>query len=132
VVGLPSVENTVEGGGGVADVDALPVEVEAERFGSAVADGEGGGGLGRVGEAVQLGKPELVRDALAAKIKTLPEVLRASLTWDQGPEMGKWKQVAVDAGCAAGTCETPPASPPGLWPPPAVKTSNCRASMWRR
>jgi transposase, IS30 family len=32
--------------------------------------------------------PELVRDALAAKIKTLPEVLRASLTWDQGPEMG--------------------------------------------
>ena len=30
--------------------------------------------------------PELVRDALAAKIKTLPEVLRASLTWDQGPE----------------------------------------------
>ncbi len=41
--------------------------------------------------------PELVRDALAAKIKTLPEVLRASLTWDQGPEMGKWKQVSVDA-----------------------------------
>ena len=41
--------------------------------------------------------PELVRDALTAKIKTLPEVLRASLTWDQGPEMGKWKQVAVDA-----------------------------------
>jgi hypothetical protein len=41
--------------------------------------------------------PELVRDALAAKIKTLPELLRASLTWDQGPEMGKWNQVAVDA-----------------------------------
>jgi hypothetical protein len=35
--------------------------------------------------------PELVRDALAAKIKTLPEVLRASLTWDQGPEMRDWK-----------------------------------------
>jgi IS30 family transposase len=39
--------------------------------------------------------PELVRDALAAKIKTLPEMLRASLTWDQGPEMRDWKQVAV-------------------------------------
>ena len=38
-----------------------------------------------------------MRDALAAKIKTLPELLRASLTWDQGPEMGKWKQVSVDA-----------------------------------
>ena len=33
--------------------------------------------------------PELVRDALAAKIKTLPEVLRASLTWDQGPRDGQ-------------------------------------------
>src|SRR5215211_2078997 len=41
--------------------------------------------------------PELVRDALAAKIKTLPQMLRASLTWDQGPEMRDWKQVAVDA-----------------------------------
>jgi transposase, IS30 family len=41
--------------------------------------------------------PELVRDALAAKIKTLPEVLRSSLTWDQGPEMRDWKQVAVAA-----------------------------------
>jgi IS30 family transposase len=39
--------------------------------------------------------PELVRDALAAKIKTLPEILRASLTWDQGPEMRDWKQVAL-------------------------------------
>ena len=48
----------VEGGGGVADVDALPVEVEADCFGLAVAEGEGGGGFGRVGEAVQLGEPE--------------------------------------------------------------------------
>jgi len=33
--------------------------------------------------------PELVRDALAAKIKTLPEVLRASLTWGSGPGDGQ-------------------------------------------
>lgn len=39
--------------------------------------------------------PEQVRDALAAKIQTLPEALRASLTWDQGPEMRDWKQVQV-------------------------------------
>jgi hypothetical protein len=32
--------------------------------------------------------PELVRDALASKIKTLPEMLRASLTWDQGRRCG--------------------------------------------
>ena len=29
--------------------------------------------------------------------KTLPALLRASLTRDQGPEMRDWKQVAVDA-----------------------------------
>ncbi len=42
-------------------------------------------------------KPEQVRDALAVKIKTLPESLRLSLTWDQGPEMRDWKKVSVDA-----------------------------------
>jgi IS30 family transposase len=42
-------------------------------------------------------KPEQVRDALAEKIQTLPDILRASLTWDQGPEMRDWKQVSVAA-----------------------------------
>ncbi len=42
-------------------------------------------------------RPEQVRDALAAKIQTLPETLRGSLTWDQGPEMRDWQQVAVAA-----------------------------------
>lgn len=42
-------------------------------------------------------KPEQVRDALAEKIQTLPEALRASLTWDQGPEMRDWKSVSVAA-----------------------------------
>ncbi len=42
-------------------------------------------------------KPEQVSDALGAKIQTIPEILRASLTWDQGPEMRDWKQVSVDA-----------------------------------
>ena len=41
--------------------------------------------------------PERVRDALAAKIKTLPAALRRSLTWDQGPEMRDWKHVSIDA-----------------------------------
>jgi hypothetical protein len=31
--------------------------------------------------------PAVVRDALIAKIQTLPHVLRRSLTWDQGSEM---------------------------------------------
>jgi IS30 family transposase len=42
-------------------------------------------------------KPEQVRDALAAKIQTIPDILRASLTWDQGPEMRDWKQISVAA-----------------------------------
>ena len=42
-------------------------------------------------------KPEQVRDVLAAKIKTLPDSVRHSLTWDQGPEMRDWKHVAVAA-----------------------------------
>jgi IS30 family transposase len=42
-------------------------------------------------------RPEQVRDALAAKIQTLPETLRGSLTWDQGPEMRDWQHVSVAA-----------------------------------
>jgi hypothetical protein len=43
-------------------------------------------------------KPEHVAPALARKVQTLPEALRRSLTWDQGPEMRDWKQVHIDAG----------------------------------
>jgi IS30 family transposase len=40
---------------------------------------------------------EQVRDALTEKIKTIPDILRASLTWDQGIEMRDWKAVSVAA-----------------------------------
>src|SRR5688500_9151240 len=43
-------------------------------------------------------KPEHVAPALARKVKTLPEALRRSVTWDQGPKMRDWKQIRVDAG----------------------------------
>jgi IS30 family transposase len=42
-------------------------------------------------------KAEQVRDALATKIQTIPDILRASLTWDQGIEMHEWKDVSVAA-----------------------------------
>ena len=42
----------------VADVDPSVVEVEVQCGGVAVAEGEGGGGFGGVGEAVQLGELE--------------------------------------------------------------------------
>jgi IS30 family transposase len=50
-------------------------------------------------------KPEQVAPALAAKIQTLPEVVRRSLTWDQGPEMRDWKQVRIAADIAIFFCD---------------------------
>jgi transposase, IS30 family len=40
---------------------------------------------------------EQVRDALTEKIRTIPDILKASLTWDQGIEMRDWKEVSVAA-----------------------------------
>ena len=50
-------------------------------------------------------RAEQMRDALAAKIKTLPEALRHSLTWDQGIEMQDWKTVKIDAGIDIYFCD---------------------------
>ena len=50
-------------------------------------------------------KPEQVAPALAAKIQTLPEAVRRSLTWDQGPEMRDWKQIKVAADIAIFFCD---------------------------
>jgi IS30 family transposase len=50
-------------------------------------------------------KPERVAPALAQKIKTLPDSLRRTLTWDQGPEMRDWKQVRIDAGIEIYFCD---------------------------
>jgi transposase, IS30 family len=50
-------------------------------------------------------KPEQVAPALAAKIQTLPDTLRRSLTWDQGPEMRDWKQIRIDTGIDIYFCD---------------------------
>jgi IS30 family transposase len=50
-------------------------------------------------------KPEHVAPALARKVQTLPDALRRSLTWDQGPEMRDWKQIHVDAGIDVFFCD---------------------------
>jgi transposase, IS30 family len=50
-------------------------------------------------------KPEHVAPALARRVQTLPDALRRSLTWDQGPEMRDWKQVHVDAGIEVFFCD---------------------------
>jgi IS30 family transposase len=50
-------------------------------------------------------KPEQVAPALAAKIQTLPETLRRSLTSDQGAEMRDWKQVRIATGIEIYFCD---------------------------
>ena len=50
-------------------------------------------------------KPEQVAPALAAKIQTLPDTLRRSLTLDQGAEMRDWKQVRIDTGIEIYFCD---------------------------
>jgi IS30 family transposase len=50
-----------------------------------------------------------VRDAIADTIKTLPEQLRRSLTWDQGIEMAQHVQLRLDTGLQIYFCD--PRSP---------------------
>jgi transposase, IS30 family len=48
---------------------------------------------------------EQVRRALARTIVTLPEQLRRSLTWDQGPEMAEHVRFKVATGVAVYFCD---------------------------
>ena len=49
--------------------------------------------------------PETVADAMIATIKTLPEALRRSLTWDQGHEMLRHARISIDAGIDIYFCD---------------------------
>jgi IS30 family transposase len=48
---------------------------------------------------------EAVRDAIAARIATLPEQLRRSLTWDRGKEMAEHIRFTVDTGVQVYFCD---------------------------
>ena len=52
---------------------------------------------------------EAVRDAIASSIRTLPDHLRRSLTWDQGAEMAQHARLRIDTGLAIYFCD--PQSP---------------------
>jgi IS30 family transposase len=54
-------------------------------------------------------RAELVADALAAAITTLPRQLRRSLTWDQGHEMAEHARFTIDTGVDVYFCD--PKSP---------------------
>jgi IS30 family transposase len=48
---------------------------------------------------------EVVADALAEQVKTLPDALRRSLTWDQGKEMASHARFSIDAGIDVYFCD---------------------------
>jgi len=48
---------------------------------------------------------EAVRNAIAYSIRTLPEQLRRSLTWDQGSEMAQHAQLRIDTGLEIYFCD---------------------------
>ena len=73
-------------------------------------------------------KPEQVRDVLAAKINTMPDSLRLSLSWDQGPQMHECRRVSIDAGIDIYVCD--PHSP---WQRGTNETPmGCCGSTFRR
>lgn len=68
---------------------------------------EGHGELPRVKNGPPLAGhgAEAVRDAIVATIGTLPDLLRRSLTWDQGAEMAQHAQLRIDTGLAIYFCD---------------------------
>jgi IS30 family transposase len=50
-------------------------------------------------------KPETVRQAMTEAIKTLPEALRRSITWDQGKEISEHVRFTVDTGVQVYFCD---------------------------
>jgi IS30 family transposase len=60
-------------------------------------DGYGDGPRVKSGPPLAGHGAEAVRDAIAAKIATLPNHLRSTLTWDQGSEMAQHAQLSITA-----------------------------------
>jgi IS30 family transposase len=50
-------------------------------------------------------RAETVRDAMAARILTLPEALRRSIAWDQGSEMSQHAKFTIDTGVPIYFCD---------------------------
>lgn len=68
-------------------------------------DGHGSRARIKNGPATAGHGAEAVRDAIADAIRTMPDQLRRSLTWDQGAEMAQHAQLRIDAGVDIYFCD---------------------------
>ena len=68
-------------------------------------EGHGEGPRIKNGPALAGHGAEAVRDEIARVITTLPELLRRSLTWDQGAEMAQHARLRVDTGMEIYFCD---------------------------
>lgn len=68
---------------------------------------------------------DLVAAALTDSLHQVPEPMRKSLTWDQGREMRKWKQIKEATGIPIYFCDTH--SP---WQKPTVENNNGILRRW--
>jgi hypothetical protein len=68
-------------------------------------------------------RSDLVADALAAKITTLPAALTRTLTWDQGHEMAEHARFTIDTGIQVYFCD--PKSHPGSAAATRTSTDCC-------
>src|SRR3954463_14976415 len=67
--------------------------------------GHGEGDRVKNGPALAGHGAEAVRDAITRTIRTLPQQLRRSLTWDQGAELSQHAQLRIDTGVQVYFCD---------------------------
>ena len=109
-VGQPCAEQLLGRGDGVANVDALPIEVEAESFRSAVTKDEGGSRLCLIIKPVQFGQPVSAVDGLEVTEHAASADRRKLLIIADQPDAAASLHNEVNGGVEGGVSAIPASS----------------------